>query len=171
MTKKPAEWKSFLMNSDNKTQLVDTINTVWSLDSFASKLLDRKVVMVAEGHCYLLESTNGEVVTNTEIDSLFSDQEETDSRIILYCLYAQDQGYATARIRSPDSDVFFIALHYALHMRITILFDTGSGNRRRLINHHWPENWVSRCAQLFLHFTLSHTVTLPVHLKELAKFA
>ena len=35
-------------------------------------------------------------------------------------------------IRSPDSDLFFIALHHAL--KFTILFDTGTGNERRLLN-------------------------------------
>ena len=38
------------------------------------------------------------------------------------------------RIRSPDTDVFFIALHHASKFDITILFDTGTGNRRRLLN-------------------------------------
>ena len=37
-------------------------------------------------------------------------------------------------MRSPDSDVFFILLHYVQEMTITVLFDTGTGNRRRLIN-------------------------------------
>ena len=34
---------------------------------------------------------------------------------------------------SPDSDIFFILLHYAQKLRpLTILFDTGSGKNRRL---------------------------------------
>ena len=49
----------------------------------------------------------------TEIPEIFSDQEETDTRVILYCAYAQKQGYETVRIRSPDSDIFFILLHHA----------------------------------------------------------
>ena len=51
----------------------------------------------------------------------------------LICLYAQEQGYGTVRIRSSDSDVFFILLHHAFKLDITIPFDTGSDNTRRLL--------------------------------------
>ena len=70
----------------------------------------------------------------TEIPEIFSDQEETDTRVILYCAYAQKQGYETVRIRSPDSDIFFILLHHVSKFDIRILFDTGSGNNRKLID-------------------------------------
>ena len=77
---------------------------------------------------------DGGVTENTLVPSLFSNQEETDTRIILYCKYAQDCGYEYVRVRSPDTDIFFILLHYVHEMTITVLFDTGTGNRRRLIN-------------------------------------
>ena len=38
-------------------------------------------------------------------------------------------------MKSPDSDIFYILLHYAASMEpITILFDTGTGNKKKLIN-------------------------------------
>ena len=60
---------------------------------------------------------------------MYSNQEETDTKIILYCAYAQQQGYDAVQIRSPGSDVFFIALHHALNLEITILFDTDTGSK------------------------------------------
>jgi hypothetical protein len=64
-----------------------------------------------------------------------STQEETDSRVVLYCFYGKQQGYRNIRIRSPDTDIFFILLHYALELQgVTILFDTGTGNKKRLID-------------------------------------
>ena len=63
-----------------------------------------------------------------------SDQEETDSRVVLYCIYAAEQGYQYARVRSPDSDIFWILLYHAREIDITILFDTGHGNKKCLIN-------------------------------------
>ena len=37
--------------------------------------------------------------------------------------------------RSPDTDIFFILLHYALELQgVTILFDNGTGNKKRLID-------------------------------------
>ena len=55
LTKRPADWKDFLMNSENKCQLVDVMNEVWSSDAFAHKLQNRKIVSVVQGHVYLLE--------------------------------------------------------------------------------------------------------------------
>ena len=55
------------------------------------QLQTRNVVAICQGHANLLETDDGQ--TKTEIQSLLSTQEETDTRVILYCQYAQDQGY------------------------------------------------------------------------------
>lgn len=39
-------------------------------------------------------------------------------------------------IRSPDTDVFVLVLHFAQNIEQRVLFDTGVGNRRRLIDIH-----------------------------------
>ena len=43
--KRPADWKGFLANDENKKQFTDVLLRVWSDDSFAGRLKDRKVVM------------------------------------------------------------------------------------------------------------------------------
>ena len=63
-----------------------------------------------------------------------SDQEETDSRIVLYLHYAVKKGYKSAIIRTPDTDVFFILLYHAHTITLTIFLDIGSGKHRKLIN-------------------------------------
>ena len=64
-----------------------------------------------------------------------SSQEETDSRVILYSKYGQDQGYKYIRVKSPDTDIFFILLNFALKLDgVTVLFDTGKGNKKRLLD-------------------------------------
>ena len=65
------------------------MNEVWSSDAFAPKLVQRKVVSVVQGRSYLLESDDGISVKKTEIPELHSNQDETDTRVILYCAYAQ----------------------------------------------------------------------------------
>jgi hypothetical protein len=122
------------MNSDNKSQLVEVIVAVWSSDEFAPKLLNRRVYVVLQGHCYLLTSTDGQSVTKTEIPTLLSNQEETDTRVVLYSLYDQEMGYENVCIRTPDSDIFFILLHHAHKCQSHLIFDTGTGNKRRLIS-------------------------------------
>ena len=70
----------------------------------------------------------------TEIPRLESDQEEIDTRVVLYCSYVVDEKYNYVRVRSADSDIFFILLYYASKINITLLFDTGSRCKRRLLN-------------------------------------
>ena len=54
---------------------------------------------------------------------------------MLYCEYAQDNGYKFVRVKSPDTDIFFILLHFALQLKeVTILFDTGTGKNKRPLN-------------------------------------
>ena len=90
--------------------------------------------MVAEGHAYQLQAVDDNTIQRKEVLSLLSGQVETDTTVILYCKFAQDNGYEYVRARSPDSDIFFILLLYVHELTITVLFDTGIGNRRGLIN-------------------------------------
>lgn len=58
------------------------------------------------------------------------------------------------KVRSPDSDIFWILLHHAHTICCTVLFETGVGNKKRLINvtdlasHYGPN---SCSAMLGLH--------------------
>ena len=132
-TRRPENWKEFLSNDDNKTQLIELLLRVWCAEENLAKIETKKIILVCKGKAYELMSDDGKV-TPTEITSLDSTQEETDSRVILYASYAQEEGYKYVRIRSPDTDIFFILLYYAPNLNVILLFDTGTGNRRRLIN-------------------------------------
>ena len=100
----------------------------------STDMYTRRVIFISEGHAYQLQTVDDGSVECRQVMSLLSNQEETDTRIILYCRYAQEHGYEHVRVRSPDSDLFFILLLYAHEMTITVLFDTGTGNRKCLIN-------------------------------------
>ena len=73
-------------------------------------------------------------VTVQEIHEPVSNQEETDTRVVLYLSYAVKLGYKSAVVRTPDSDIFFILLHYAHSIPLTIYLDTGSGKHRQIVN-------------------------------------
>ena len=70
----------------------------------------------------------------SEIDSLQSNQEETDTRIVIYIKYAEDQGFKSVVVHTPDTDVFFILLFHTHDLEITIYVDIGTGKKRRLVN-------------------------------------
>ena len=67
-----------------------------------------------------------------EVHTLYSNQEETDTRIILYLHHAM--GFKEAVVRTPDANIFFILLHHSHTLNITIYLDTGTGKHRRLID-------------------------------------
>ena len=135
MTKKPGDWKHFLSNDENKKQLITILLHVWSEDAMAQKLLGKKVIFIREGEATLLTSLDGKKTLQTDVPDLKSDQEETDSRVVLYCNYGKEQGYDNVQVRSPDSDIFFILLYYAHRMTgIKLLFETGKGIKQRLID-------------------------------------
>ena len=73
-------------------------------------------------------------MTVSEIHELESNQEETDTRVVLYLNYAVKLGYKSAVVRTPDSEIFFIFLHYAHSFPLTIYLDTGSGKHRQIVN-------------------------------------
>jgi len=49
-------------------------------------------------------------------------------------VYAVKLGYKSAVVRTPDSDIFFILLHHANSIHLSIYLDTGTGKHRHLIN-------------------------------------
>ena len=133
-TRRPKDWKDFLTNDENKEQLIRLLLSTWRSKSFSQKLEGHEVTLICEGWAYQFTS-NGESTLCQEIASLESTQEETDSKVILYCHYAKEKGFKSVRVRSPDSDIFFILLKHAHELQgIDILFETGKGNKKRLIN-------------------------------------
>ena len=44
--RRPADWKGFLSNDENKEQFTDILVRVWSDDSFSENLKDRKVILI-----------------------------------------------------------------------------------------------------------------------------
>ncbi|KAL2091605.1 hypothetical protein ACEWY4_013868 [Coilia grayii] len=133
-TKRPTDWKLFLTNDDNKVQFIRLLLKLWSSDDYAVKLQGRKIILVCEDSAHLLTSDDGITTKIKELPLLKSSQEETDTRVVLYTQYAANSHYNTVRIKSPDSDIFFMLLHFASTMDINILFDTKIQRRSRLIN-------------------------------------
>jgi hypothetical protein len=87
-TKTPAGWKEFLSNDNNKQQLIQLVLDVWTKDSFAKRPNHRRLLLTCEEEAFLLSSEDGQTMTKTPVPSLHSSQEETDSRVALYCAYA-----------------------------------------------------------------------------------
>ena len=66
---------------------------------------------------------------------LFSSQEEADTRIVPHCLNISTSLPESGSIivRSPDTDVLVLLTKYCKEIKNKILFDTGMGNKRRIL--------------------------------------
>ena len=69
-----------------------------------------------------------------ELPEIYSNQEETDTRVVLYLHYAAALGYKSAVVRTPDKDIFVILLYHAHAIKLTVYLDTGLGKHRQLLN-------------------------------------
>ena len=73
-----------------------------------------------------------------EVCEIRSNQEETDTRVIVYLCYASKLGYTSAVVRSPDTDIFFLLLYHASTIQLTIYGDIGTRKtgpkKRKLYN-------------------------------------
>jgi len=134
LTNKPADWKNFLMNSQNKSQIVDVMNKVWGSDTFAPKLVMRKVVSVAQDHCHSLQSDDGIIVKRQKYPSYI----RTRKRQIpeLSCAVPMSKSKVMTQYVSVAQIVIFFSLmlHHTSKFEITILCDTDTTNMRSLLN-------------------------------------
>lgn len=73
-------------------------------------------------------------VTTCEIPQRESTQEETDTRVVLYLLYASQLGHKVAVMRTPDTDIFFIPLHHTQSVPLTTYVDIRTRKHRRILN-------------------------------------
>jgi hypothetical protein len=134
-TKVPRDWKSFLNNGANKVQLTKLLLSEWQSEKYAPKLQNRHVYFVCGEKCIHLSSDDGQIVRNVTEQQLSSSHEEADTRMILHCIHAANMDKdKVILVRSPDTDVFLLLLKFAQNLDNLVLFDTGVGNKRRLID-------------------------------------
>ena len=61
-TRRPAEFKVFLSNSEHKTQLFQLMLKSWTSKTAATLLKDRLVILIVEGTAHKLTSADGKNV-------------------------------------------------------------------------------------------------------------
>ena len=105
----------------------------WEEDSFAPFFRNRQIFFVSEDYCTLLTSPDGVTVESQVQQCLSSSQEEADGQIILHCFFAA-QTCDEILVKSPDTDVFLLLLHFAKQIQKPLYFETGYGVHHKIIN-------------------------------------
>ena len=135
----PLQWKKYVGCGANKEELVEFLFNTWRQCS-PDKFQNVEVFVVHGNLCHSLCAKDGELLV-TEVPELHEDHEEADTRLLLHCAYAsqrqapsQYDPQKAVMIRSPDTDVFIIALAFAGVMTSKVLFHTGRGTNVRTID-------------------------------------
>ena len=137
--KVPKQWKKFLSVGSNKERLVEFLVQHWR-NVPCSALQSTHLFATNKEKCYHYYS-NGDSVTVEEVPELECDHEEADTRMFLHAQHAAASSDVVV-IKSPDTDVFIIALACQANIPATLIFDTGTANNRRRID-------VGRVAEFF----------------------
>ena len=127
------EWKSLLLDISNKRNLITFLLTSWEEDSYAPLFGNRDIYFVCEDHCTLLRTPDGLTVESQLQSFLSSSKEEADGKIILHCFFAA-QTSDELLVRSPDTDVFLLLLHFAEQIKKQLHFETGYGQQHKIID-------------------------------------
>ena len=139
-TKVPKNFHQFLRSDSNKTQLIRFLLSEWSSDKHAPLFKSRKILFVCEESCYSLSSQDSTCTDCQPIVNLESSQEEADTRIVLHIDYVlKSNSNCNIVVRSTDTDVFILLLYfYCAQFKSSnlenLLFDSGVGDKRKLVN-------------------------------------
>ena len=92
--------------------------------------------MICKEEAFHLHNTNGKNTNSQKVLELKSSQKKTDTRVILYYMYAKQKGCKNICKRTPDSDILFICLHYTKTelQALNVFIDVGNSKNRRLID-------------------------------------
>lgn len=145
--KVPRQWKKFMSSGENKEELMKFIFSAWK-DVDPQLLKNVEIFLAHESMCHRFSNSHGNLECS-EIESLYSDHEEADTRMIAHAKHAS-LSYSIITIKSPDTDVFVIALNACLSINANIVFETGTGGGRRLISLSKVRNGLGdqRCSSL-----------------------
>lgn len=118
---------------ENKESLVEFIFQHLASLNLTEEIRDITVFFTHGPDCheFYVDCTN--TLKVKVVQELFSNQEEADTRLILHANHASSD-HQTITIRSPDTDVFLLMLHHRTELSRSLIFDTGFGNNRKLID-------------------------------------
>ena len=131
--KLPTQWIKFLKHGKNKEALVQFLFTHWC--TYHSGILHGLTLYVCHSdQCHKLSPAfeNNEPVIVQRIDELCCDHEEADTRMMLHASHASQ--FENVVIKSPDTDVFVLLVHFSLSFTFSPFFVTGVKEHVRIIN-------------------------------------
>lgn len=132
----PKQWKKVLSSGENKESLISYLVSAWKKYP-SGWFRDKKLYVTSEEHCFSLystyDSTEDSIVASCDVPELRSDQEEADTRMLLHAKHASTSNESVV-VKSPDTDVFALAISVKSEIPCHLYFDTGTQSNRRILD-------------------------------------
>ena len=123
------QWRMFLSEVKNKPSLIKFISREWRAEQCRGRLTGKTLFVTAESECWKITEEGSENVVE-----LTSNQEETDSRLLLHAAHASQEGHVAVAISSEDTDVFILLLNFFSIIDAKLFMRCGSRTRTRLVD-------------------------------------
>ena len=131
----PNQWKKFISNPKNKRNLA-TFLCESLRNMLNAQLHPRQNVVIAGGFKDGRETVSCIRGNSSSVSSLFSDQEEADTRLLLHAKHASNT-HQRVVVQSPDTDVAVLCVAHFQNIRCRELwFQTGMKDKARFIPIH-----------------------------------
>ena len=132
-SKIPRDFQAFLLNGDNKTRMMELIAEY--IETRKAKVFNilhtNKILISLDNKCISISR-----LSTTVEESLKSNQEEADTKVILHCLQILKSNQTSiVKLRSPSGDTDIVVLSVALlyEFRNRVILDEGSGDNRKIM--------------------------------------
>ena len=123
-----SKFKKFLVNSQNKMNLVRFFTEDWSTNPcHIHTIRSREIYATVEGKAFLIKLYNG-VPGKEKMTALESSQEEADTKVFLCAQFAMTLGISSITIVAVDSAIGILALFYILYLEMQIVLQSESAS-------------------------------------------
>ena len=130
----PQQWKKFLANGLNKTNLMEFLADVWGTDQRFAKKIGERTLLVTHGEsCSKISVDAQGSISSSIVLELRSNQEEADTRMFLHALHASDAAHQQILIKSSDTDVEVLVCYFGEYISADIFLLSGTKSRARFI--------------------------------------
>ena len=159
----PKDWRLFLSRDENKASLAECHSNYIKQNGQKELKQGQKSFLnggAGEKAYAMFNREHAEDISDKErCAQLYSNQEETDTRIVLHAIFVANNGVKNLVIQSPDTDVLVLLIHY--HSAIyacEIYFATGQARKHASLKRYIPIHTLYDI--LYPH---QHVVMLPIY--------
>lgn len=132
--KVPRQFKKILSVGKNKEALIEFFfDYVTKLEHLPTAMNEVSFYIAHGKVCHNINLNELGFLESSEIEELYTDHEEADTRLVLHANHAAIH-HRHVVVRSPDTDVFILLISLKSSIPSSLMFDTGTQNHRRVIS-------------------------------------